>query len=234
MTATVTRRKAERADDIDRLRCFVSRVADVEASTLVRESPGSWLNSRWQRGAPVGFTSTQPSREVLESLLIRLRPLIQPGESVNMLDVHGICDRRLRHVEMREFLRSVRRTWVDSQRHGIIGLKLDERDKRPDVVADLMIIGYFFHANVAKRAELDSILGEARLMTDRIRDGRGFHASNDPQDRNIDVRYTNVQTSVSTSSSWEHFGSCSEDTDDFYLHQCVGVTAFNVYLAPLN
>lgn len=54
-------------------------------------------------------------------------------------------------------------------------------------------------------------------------------------DRNIDVKYTNLKTNVTGTSTWGNFGSGSIIiTDPSYSNSYVTTNAFNVYLAPLN
>jgi hypothetical protein len=163
----VTRRKAEREDDRDRLEAFIDRARLVEQSTLVVDAPNSSLNISWTRGAPLTFATRQPNADVLKSLLVDLRPLVQPGDAVNMLDIMSICDRRLSTDRMRQWIRDVRSEWLRSQRQGTFGLRINERDMRPDYVADL-VISTRFHSSISRKRELDAIVGEARLLTDHL------------------------------------------------------------------
>ena len=158
------RRAQERRDDLERLRAFHDRATRVGESTLVKHSVGSSLNVRWQQGSPITWTTREPSDDVLESLLVRIRPMLSQGD-INLFAIHGVCEQRLSNPEMRFFLRDVRAEWSRSQRQGIMGLRIDQRDVRPDHVADLFINGYYFHDEPFKAAELETIVGEARLLT---------------------------------------------------------------------
>lgn len=56
-------------------------------------------------------------------------------------------------------------------------------------------------------------------------------------DRDIDVKYTNMQTRVTGFTTWDNFGggvACCSRADPSYTYTYVGVTAFNVYLNPLQ
>lgn len=53
-------------------------------------------------------------------------------------------------------------------------------------------------------------------------------------DRNIDVKYTGLNTSNINSSTWNAFGAGTSIHSPNYSYQYVSTTAFNVYLAPLN
>lgn len=54
-------------------------------------------------------------------------------------------------------------------------------------------------------------------------------------DRNIDVKYTNLQRNMQGSTSWLNLGPFNESfAAPNYTYQFVSNTAFNVFLAPLN
>lgn len=55
-------------------------------------------------------------------------------------------------------------------------------------------------------------------------------------DRNIDVKYSSLQLSLTGSSTWADFGNSggAAHADPNYTYAYVSNTAFNVYLAPLN
>lgn len=56
-------------------------------------------------------------------------------------------------------------------------------------------------------------------------------------DRNIDVKYTNMQFSLINQTGYLDFGggaACCSYKDDFYSYQFLNDRAFNVYLAPLD
>jgi hypothetical protein len=164
----VNRGRQERRDDLERLRVFGDRASRIEESTLVKERIGSSLNVRWQRGSPVVWSTREPSGEVLEPLLLRLRPMVAPGSDISIFAIHNVCEGRLSHAEMRVFLHDVRAAWTRSQRHGIIGLRINERDMSPERAADLMINGYYFHAEPANRAELEALVGPAAILTRQV------------------------------------------------------------------
>jgi hypothetical protein len=53
-------------------------------------------------------------------------------------------------------------------------------------------------------------------------------------DRNIDVKFTGLNWSLSGSSSWTSFGTGTVVHSPSYSNSSVSSTAFNVYLAPLD
>lgn len=162
------RGRQERRDDLERLRVFRDRALRIGESTLVKERIGSSLNVRWQRGSPIVWSTREPSDDVLESLLLRLRPMVAPSSDISIFAIHNVCEARLSHAEMRRFLRDVRAGWTRSQREGIMGLRIDERDMSPERAADLMINGYYFHDEPAKRAELEKLVGPAAILTRHV------------------------------------------------------------------
>jgi hypothetical protein len=161
------RGKQDRRDDLERLRVFRDRAKRVDEAALVQSRVGASLEISWKQGSPVTWASKTPSDELLEPLLVRIRPLLAQGD-VTVLGIHKVCERRLENAEMRAFLRDVRAEWIRSQRSGIIGLRIDERDMPPEHVADLMINGHYFHDDEAKRSELLSIVGEAAILTRHV------------------------------------------------------------------
>lgn len=117
----------------------------------------------WDRGAPLTWTTRQPSEPLLEQMLLRLRPMIAQ-DPINVIRIHNVCERALSNPEMRAFLRDVRREWKAAQRQGPIALRIDERDIRPDHLADLIFNAEHFHDEPGKLAELEQILGAAGLF----------------------------------------------------------------------
>jgi hypothetical protein len=162
----MARRRQERADDLDRLRRFLDRARWVGESELVqRGGVTGKLEISYRQGSPWRWTSTEPADRLLEPLLLRIRPLTLGSDDINVLGIHRICEQRLDHAEMRAFLRQTLKEWRDQQRHGIMALRQNERDIRPDLIADLMINGYYFHSDPAKRADLESLIGPMRVLS---------------------------------------------------------------------
>jgi hypothetical protein len=53
-------------------------------------------------------------------------------------------------------------------------------------------------------------------------------------DRNIDVKYTNLQLNNISSNTWNNFGNAASSVAPNYSFANVSTTAFNVFLAPLD
>jgi hypothetical protein len=160
--------RGDRAEDRDVLERFLKRARYVDESELVQRAIGATLQMHWERGSPVVWTSKEPSGPAPESLLVRLRPVIAHGSEIFINRVHNICQQRLDNAEMRAFLVEVRSEWAKSQRRGLVSLKVDEQEIRPDHLADLMINGYYFHDEPAKRAELEQLVGPVALIARHV------------------------------------------------------------------
>jgi hypothetical protein len=161
----MARPRRERADDLEAVRLFLDRAARVESSTVVRHSVGTHLTVNWSVGQPWTWTTTEPTPDVLKSLLMDLRPLVVPGESINLRAIFSIGERRLQKDEHRRALREGATAWNNAHRQGAIALKVNERDLSPERVMDLWINGYYFHEEPRKRAELEALVPEAGILT---------------------------------------------------------------------
>lgn len=161
------RSRLDRADDLDRLREFALQAAYLDQSSAIQGRVGASLNISWQQGGPVRWTSKLPRGEMLDSLLLRLRPFLTPG-GIGIDAIHNICNRRLDHAEMLAFLRTIREDWRRSQRHGAMGLRIDDRDMPPRYVADLFITAHFHPENTTNMLEYRAIVGGARILTEHV------------------------------------------------------------------
>lgn len=151
--------------DVDRLRRFVRTGLALEESSLIKRGAPTQLKFAWHRGGPPTWTSTEPTREALDALVIRLRPFVLDDDPAHLFSVMAICQASLRSDAMRAFLLDVRAEWSASQKRGALGLTFNERVMRPDRVARLWLNGYWFHPNGPEREELDAMIGPAQLLT---------------------------------------------------------------------
>jgi hypothetical protein len=157
----------DRADDLERLRLFRLQGDHLLESSIIKGRVGASLNIRWEAGGPVTWTTRQPGAEPLEALVLRLRPFLAPN-GIGIYPTHNVCQARLEHAEMRAFLATTRSDWNLAQRHGVIGLKIDEQDYRPDRVADLMIDVYFHPENAEAQAEYARLVGPGQILTRHV------------------------------------------------------------------
>lgn len=144
---------------------FVRTAADLAASPLVVRGGQAQLEMSWTKGGPTRWTSREPAAELLDSLVIRVRPFLLEEDPAHLFSILKICDNSLRSDQIRSFLADVRQEWATSQRRTLISLNTDGRDIRPDLAARLWLYGYWFHPNGPERAELEAMFGPAKLLT---------------------------------------------------------------------
>ena len=157
----------DRADDLERLRLFRLQGDHLLESSIIKGRVGASLNVHWQVGGPTTWTTREPAPEALEALVLRLRPFLAPN-GIGIYPIHNICGQRLEHAEMRAFLRTTREDWSLAQRQGIMALEIDERDYRPDRVADLMIDVYFHPENAEAQTEYARLVGPGRILARHV------------------------------------------------------------------
>jgi hypothetical protein len=147
---------------------FLERATALEATTVVREQVGSQLKMSWKQGEPLQWRSTEPLAELLDSVLLRLRPFILNEDPAFLTGIHNICHQRLRSDTLRGQLVEIRTRWRAAQRTGILALRINERDLAPEYVMRLWINGWYFHSDPELTAELEQLAPEAHLLTRHV------------------------------------------------------------------
>jgi hypothetical protein len=96
-----------------------------------------------------------PDEEDLRSYLVTFRQFISPGEPVYFNGIYNIAFKRLKpNTQLREILIEVRQGWREVLKHNGIGIRFNEQELSPEVVADLWINGHYFHNDDDKYATL--------------------------------------------------------------------------------
>jgi hypothetical protein len=163
----MARATRDRAEDLEAVRLFLDRARRVEASTIVQREVGTNYEISWQQGEPWRFSATEPREELLKALLVDLRPLVVLGESVNLRVIFDVGERQLTSDAHRRAMREGRAAWKRAQKHGIMALRVDERDLSPEHVMRLWI-GWYFHSSPENEAELRALMQPGQSLSRQL------------------------------------------------------------------
>ena len=149
---------------VDDLRTFNAR-ANSLLSRRILTSGGLSLefSIKFAQNSPLQFMTREPDEEDLRSFLVDLRPFTMAKERVHLGRTMNLLNNHLTDVALRDAVRLARSDWKKAQR-GVIRLTIDGQNYNAERVFDLLINGYWFHDDAAKRDLLEQIGPIGRLL----------------------------------------------------------------------
>ena len=146
-------------NDKQRLIRYAQRVEELRSRRLFREKAGYKHSLNWHHVKGMSVRLEMPDEEDLRSYLVTFRQFISPDEPVFFNRMYNIAFQRLKpNTQLKELLIEVRQEWRQVLKHNGIGLRFNEQELSPKVVADLWINGYYFHNDDDKYATLARVL----------------------------------------------------------------------------
>jgi hypothetical protein len=155
-------------EDSDRLGLFVQKARELADTRLLRSGFQSTFSINWDRVAGTTFGLSEVDEDDLRSCLLSLRQFVAPGESINLLAIYNVCQRRLRSDHLKAQLIAARQAWKKCQYD--IGMKIvfDDGEWSPELVADLWINGHYFHSDSNKRLRLTALIPVQTMLARQV------------------------------------------------------------------
>lgn len=158
-------------EDIDDLEAFVSRVERLVNCSVFSGGQAATFQVSASLSGPTTFSVTGPKDELIEAALAVLRPLLAQGGPTSLHHVFNLCHLHLNDADLLGHLSEVRGAWKKAQKEGVIKLVINDKHWRPEVVADLVVNGYFAHDDPPKRRRLRELGVVESMLTRTV-----FHA----------------------------------------------------------
>lgn len=147
---------------------FVERADRLARTRLVTEViPGGFnlqTSIRFEAGKGLWAANREPPEDDVLAFLLLLCPFITQRDRVSLRRTLNRCRELLTRDSDRRRLQEARAAWEAEARGGLIALKINDRPLPPERIADLLINGYYFHDEPAKRAELAEEIPAFHLM----------------------------------------------------------------------
>jgi hypothetical protein len=140
------------------LRRFVYHVDQLQTRRIIRDDDlRSSLQIKGGTHKPLVTNHHEPDEEDLRSYLLDFRKFTMKGEPVFINWVFGIAHRHITGEQIVQYLTEARRGWKESMTRGDIAFVLNGQALQPELVLDLWINGYYFHADPEKARRLEAL-----------------------------------------------------------------------------
>jgi hypothetical protein len=150
------------------LRTFVERSDRLGRTRLVTDVMAAGFNLQttiqFDVGKGLRAENKEPPEDDLMAFLVVLRPFLTQKDRVSIRRVLKSCRDNLARDSDRERLLDAQRAWEKAAKGGTIGLRLNEKSLSPEAIADLLVNGYYFHDDRAKRAQLSEAIPAFHLL----------------------------------------------------------------------
>jgi len=145
--------------DRERLDLFLRLVDELVATRLIRTGALSdALHFSATAGQPAIFSVSVPDEDDFRSFLVCFRHLVANREPATLDQVANILLHKLEPEEpLGQFVSEARDVWRGASKQGPIQVIIDDAEYGPEEVLDLYLNGQYFHSDLTKAGQLDSV-----------------------------------------------------------------------------
>lgn len=153
--------------ELDNLRAFVSRAHALVNRRLVTSGGlDGGFSVNFDQTTGLRLLASHFDQEDMRAFLTDFRPFVMDGERVHLNRTMNVLDLSLTDSELRVALREIRAGWKAALQ-GVIGFQFNGDTYRADRTFDLIVNGFIFHDDAAKREVLDSVGGLGHFFMER-------------------------------------------------------------------
>lgn len=162
----MSRRLHREPSELERLKLFLERCDELFGSAYIKNSEPLRFSMVFKKGVFTYEFENPPDEDYLKSFLLSFRHFVSNDSPVFVFKVYNLLQMRLPDGELKEGLKSSRTRFQAAQK--IAGLQIvrgKEDDSSQDVpvtpeqIWDMWCNGKYFHSELDKRADLDSLSG---------------------------------------------------------------------------